>query len=122
MDQLFEVIKTLLVTVLGAGGAVQFLLTRHDKAKEERRAIAEQKIQMESERSRNMQDLMCAMAQDRIVHLCDRAVEKGHIALDEREIIEDIYAPYEKNGWNNHAHLRVDAMRELPIKEDKKGE
>lgn len=121
MDTFIAIIRELsplITTIIGAGGIVEFLLTRHDKKHEvERIAEAERRAVADAER-KHLRDLTCGVVQDRIVFLCEQAIHQGWISVDKKDIIENLYEPYKALGWNNHARVRVDAMRALPVKEE----
>lgn len=73
-------------------------------------------IMKKMEKKDALTNLVLALAQDRIVFLCDKYIERGSIKDDEFDVLEDIYLPYTDNGGNHKAKQRWERVQKLPIK------
>lgn len=78
---------------------IQFLITRHDRKKD-----PEAK-------------LLLGIAHDRIIYLCEKAMERGWTTSGEMDNISQIYMPYAEMGGNGTGKTMFERYKNLPIKE-----
>lgn len=99
----------LIACILGGGGvvgAVQWVVNRFDG-----------KRKKDSETLKNLADLTCANAQDRICWLSDQYIARGSITKREKARLMDMYTPYAELGWNKYAHIAIQEVEKLQVKE-----
>ena len=63
-----------------------------------------------------IRSLVCANAQDRIVWLAEKYVQRGYITVREKALLKDMYRPYRKLGWNSYAEEAMGEVEKLPMK------
>lgn len=95
-----QIIITVLCAALTSSGLWAYLSSRHTKNNAEA-------------------DLLLGLGHTRIIHLCNRYIERGYITADEYEDLHDyLFIPYEKMGGNGSAKRLMDIVKTLPIKKE----
>ena len=67
-----------------------------------------------------IRSLVCANAQDRIVWLSEKYVQRGYITVREKALLKDMYRPYKKLGWNSYAEEAMREVEKLPMEKGEK--
>ena len=92
-----QMIMTIICSVLASSGFWAYIQKRQDKK--------DGKTQ-----------LLIGLAHDRIIELGMKYIERGYIAKDEYENLNDyLYKPYEKEGGNGSAKRIMQEVNKLPI-------
>jgi hypothetical protein len=65
----------------------------------------------------NENELLLALAHDRIIFLCRQAIEKKSITQDEYDNILQLYNPYREAGGNHLTTKYFSEVEKLPIKD-----
>ena len=98
MDYKFQIILTIITSVLASSGLWAFIT-----------------IKLESRDARTQ--MLRGLAHDRIMFLGMSYIERGWITSDEYENLKDyLYKPYVKIGGNGTAKKVMDEVDKLPIK------
>lgn len=71
---------------------------------------------IESRKPSHEQELLLAIAHDRICFLCSQAIEKQYITQDEYDNILQLYIPYREAGGNHLAKRYFEEVDKLPIR------
>lgn len=98
---------TIVVAIIGSNGlwaVVMYLLQRHDKKKDPEA------------------QLLLGIAHDRIIFLCQKAVERGWTTTGEMDNITQIYTPYTALGGNGTGKAMYERYLQLPMHEEGKNE
>lgn len=61
-------------------------------------------------------DLLLAIARDRIKHNCRKFIEVGEVTLDELEDLENLHVCYHDGGGNGYCESLMQKVRALPVK------
>lgn len=97
MEELTQIIITIVSSVLASSAFWAFLTKRLDKKD-----------------VRNQ--MLVGLAHDRIMYLGMIYIERGYITQDEYENLNDyLYVPYEKMGGNGSAKRVMEEVHKLPI-------
>lgn len=100
----------ILVAIIGSNALftfVQFLITRHDNAKN---ALSQH------EKSQN--DMLIGLGHDKLLYLTDKFVQRGGITLRERRNLDYLYKPYHAAGGNGDCQIGYEACEKLPTLSD----
>lgn len=65
----------------------------------------------------NENELLLALAHDRIIFLCRQAIEKEYLTQDEYDNILQLYNPYRAAGGNHLTTKYFSEVEKLPIKD-----
>ena len=96
----------ILVAIIGSNALftfVQFLITRHDNAKN---ALSQH------EKAQN--DMLIGLGHDKLLYLTDKFVQRGGITLKERRNLDYLYKPYHAAGGNGDCQIGYEACEKLP--------
>lgn len=83
---------------------IQFLISRHDKRKEQENAAEKQQSNM-----------ILGLGHDRILYLTDKFVRRGGITLKEKRNLEYLYRPYKAMHGNGDCEIGYNACAKLPV-------
>lgn len=100
----------ILVAIIGSNALftfVQFLITRHDNA---RNALSQH------EKAQN--DMLIGLGHDKLLYLTDKFVQRGGITLKERRNLDYLYKPYHAAGGNGDCQIGYEACEKLPTLSD----
>ncbi len=100
----------ILVAIIGSNALftfVQFLITRHDNAKN---ALSQH------EKAQN--DMLIGLGHDKLLYLTDKFVQRGGITLKERRNLDYLYKPYHAAGGNGDCQIGYEACEKLPTLSD----
>ena len=100
----------ILVAIIGSNALftfVQFLITRHDNAKN---ALSQH------EKAQN--DMLIGLGHDKLLYLTDKFVQRGGITLKERRNLDYLYKPYYAAGGNGDCQIGYEACEKLPTLSD----
>lgn len=100
----------ILVAIIGSNALftfVQFLITRHDNAKN---ALSQH------EKAQN--DMLIGLGHDKLFYLTDKFVQRGGITLKERRNLDYLYKPYHAAGGNGDCQIGYEACEKLPTLSD----
>lgn len=100
----------ILVAIIGSNAFftfVQFLITRHDNAKN---ALSQH------EKAQN--DMLIGLGHDKLLYLTDKFVQRGGITLKERRNLDYLYKPYHAAGGNGDCQIGYEACEKLPTLSD----
>ena len=100
----------ILVAIIGSNALftfVQFLITRHDNAKN---ALSQH------EKAQN--DMLIGLGHDKLLYLTDKFVQRGGITLKERRNLDYLYKPYHAAGGNGARQIGYEACEKLPTLSD----
>ena len=100
----------ILVAIIGSNALftfVQFLITRHDNAKN---ALSQH------EKAQN--DMLIGLGHDKLLYLTDKFVQRGGITLKERRNLDYLYKPYHAAGGNRECQIGYEACEKLPTLSD----
>ena len=100
----------ILVAIIGSNALftfVQFLITRHDNAKN---ALSQH------EKAQN--DMLIGLGHDKLLYLTDKFVQRGGITLKERRNLDYLYKPYHVAGGNGDCQIGYEACEKLPTLSD----
>ena len=62
--------------------------------------------------------MILGLGHDRIIHLCQKYLEQGYVTPDDYEnLYEYLFKPYEAMGGNGSAKRLMEAVKNLPIKQ-----
>lgn len=100
----------ILAAIIGSNALftfVQFLITRHDNAKN---ALSQH------EKAQN--DMLIGLGHDKLLYLTDKFVQRGGITLKERRNLDYLYKPYHAAGGNGDCQIGYEACEKLPTLSD----
>ena len=100
----------ILVAIIGSNALftfVQFLITRHDNAKN---ALSQHK--------KAQNDMLIGLGHDKLLYLTDKFVQRGGITLKERRNLDYLYKPYHAAGGNGDCQIGYEACEKLPTLSD----
>ncbi len=83
------------------------------------KAIKKQDIKGEVKAIRDKLELVSAgqefVLQDRLMYLCDRYIERGHVSTLELKLLTNMYGAYHNLGGNDFITDLFERVKELPI-------
>ena len=95
-----QMVITIVCSILASSGFWAYLQKLHDKNNYER-------------------DLLIGLGHDRIMYLGSQYIKRGYVTRSEFEnLYKFLYTPYAKNGGNGSAEHMMNAVKQLPLKED----
>lgn len=101
MDQIAQMIITILCSVMASSGFWAYMTKRIEKK--------DVKTEM-----------LIGLGHDRIIYLGMCYIERGWVTQDEYEnLFEYLYKPYEKMGGNGSAKRIMEEVQKLPIRKNK---
>lgn len=94
---MMELFVTVIVAVISSSGLWAFLSKLHDK-------------------NDSKTQLLIGLAHDRIMHLCEKYIERGGITKEEYDDLHQyLYDPYKENGGNGSAERMMAEVDKLSI-------
>lgn len=69
-----------------------------------------------AEKKDSKTQLLIGLAHDRILHLCEKYIERGGITKEEYDDLHEyLYTPYSNSGGNGSAERMVNKVDQLPL-------
>lgn len=113
--------------LVGAFGFAQFMIKRHDAKQTEMKDLGakvdkltnlvedESKVQKDTQEEVKIHgEAIAGLEHDRIIHIGEGFIQRGHISLSEYDDIDKyLYQPYKKLGGNGTAEKVMDRLKEM---------
>ena len=104
METIWQLIGTVICSILASSGFWAYMVARRDrKAKE-------------SDKNDAKTEMIMGLGHDRIIYLCEKYIERGWITSEEYENINTwLFEPYQKMGGNGTAKRLMAIVDNLPV-------
>lgn len=110
-----EIIATILVAAFGSTGlwtVINQIITALIEKRKAKQGSQEDKIK---EIIKPTNDMVLGLGYDRLIHVCNKHLEKGWIdPVELKDITKYLYLPYRSLGGNGTAEMLFDKVTKLP--------
>lgn len=117
-----EAIVTIIVAVLGSTG-LWTVINQHFFTALQKKTLSEKQKEEIKDILKPMNDMVLGIGFDRLIHVCNKYIDKGWIDIDElNDINKYLYSPYRELGGNGTAEMLFRKLEALPNKPPEKEE
>lgn len=118
-----ETIVTIIVAVLGSTGLWTVINQHFFTYIGQKRQLSEKQKEEIKDILKPTNDMVLGIGYDRLVHSCNKYIERGWIDIDElNDLNKYLYTPYRELGGNGTAEMLFRKLEALPNKPQEKEE